>query len=547
MQKSRWEQLNQLSGRSKWLLAGGVVVIVLLLQITTFYMGYNQGWDEGSATPPQQVILQSDEKAMKTLAEFMADSVSGPDALIDLIQHRNERLAWIHDEELRADVAWGLGRELLAEGKINESLELMNELMQRTSIPAQMLKWAKRSEVVGAALLANNKPSAAIPYFERAAQAYQDPQYVQERVRALQSLSAAYLSAGVKDKALQTLNTLRGLATVVPGEEGKMLAARSLAAMGRIERSMGDDQSSKLHIADSLKLWPEGQKVAGDERGGSLVIMGEALVESGRLSEAAPLFLSGLKELKGSERDLEYRLSALRNLGRISMEKGDRDGALSYLHMAEGVGMGQVPDNHSFWSCLYDQMGWVQLRSGNTKAAITDFTKALNGTTCLDAQEQSLEGIGSALLDQGQSTKAQAYLQKAIDLRLKQTPIQKESLGRLYKSLGMAFDLEGKLPEAVDAYSKSFNYLKSAGLTSGLVLEVAQAKAQAQTEYKQWADAVETYRWVIPYLTGERKSEVLKQLAHCYDALKMKTEADACWKEAGFPRVAAPVKRGKTK
>jgi hypothetical protein len=110
MQKSRWEQLNQLSGRSKWLLAGGVVVIVLLLQITTFYMGYNQGWDEGSATPPQQVILQSDEKAMKTLAEFMADSVSGPDALIDLIQHRNERLAWIHDEELRADVAWGLPR-----------------------------------------------------------------------------------------------------------------------------------------------------------------------------------------------------------------------------------------------------------------------------------------------------------------------------------------------------------------------------------------------------------------------------------------------------
>ncbi len=536
------EPLIPLSRRTRWMIVGGLVLVVVALQYGTFQMGYNQGWEEGAATPQQKVILQSDEKAMKNLAGFMSETASGPDSLASLVKNRQERLAWIRDPALLQDVSWGLGRDLLTQGRVDDALGLLNELMPGDSSQPISSRWAPRADMTASLLMRENRPVEAASFFQKAASGYSAPDQADKRLKALQAASSALLADNRQEDALKVLDLARTQAKSLTDEHGRMTQARILSMMARIERTRGKAAHSKELFEEALKLWPEQDSAGGSDLGSARVCMGEAFLESGRLDEAAKMLSSGLQNLRKNDADVGFTLDALRGLARVSSSQGEFEEALAHLYRAEGVALGRVDTRNNFWPCLYDQTGWIHLLRGKPQEAIGCFSRAVDSSTCPEAQVQSCEGMGRAYLEQGDPTKALDYLKLAAQLREKNFPRESLSLGRVFKSLGMAYDLTGNTPEALSAYGKAFDYLKESP-QDPLFVETALSKAYSHMEKSQWLEAVDTFQAVIPMLEGEKRSENLKNMAKCYDGLNMRDRADQCWKDAGFPRISAPSRR----
>lgn len=536
------EQLIPLSRRTRWMIVGGLVLVVATLQYGTFRMGYNQGWEEGAATPQQKVILQSDEKAMKNLAGFMSESASGPDSLASLVKNRKERLSWIHDPVLLRDVSWGLGRDLLTQGRTDDALELLNELMPADAPLPDAARWAPRADLTASLLMRENRPVEAASFFQRAAAGYTEAAQAPRKIKALQAAGVALLADNRQDEAFKVLDIARAQAKSLDGANGRMVQARILSMMARIERTRGNADRSKALFEEALKLWPEQDGNGGSDLGSARVCMGEAFLESGRLDEAEKMLQTGLQNLRKNDADIGFTLDALRGLARIRSSQGDYEEALANLYRAEGVAMGRVDVKNNFWPCLYDQIGWTHLLRSKPAEAIGCFSRTVDFTTCPEAQVQSCEGLGRAYLEQGDPVKALLYLKQAAQLRESKFPGETVSLGRVFKNLGMAYDLSGNTPEALEAYAKAFDYLKTTP-ENPLFMETALCKAYAHMEKEQWQMAVDTFLAVIPLMEGEKRSENLKNMAKCYDGLNMRDKADACWKDAGFPRISVPSRR----
>lgn len=536
------EPLIPLSRRTRWMIVGGLFLVVAALQYGTFRIGYNQGWEEGAATPQQKVILQSDEKAMKNLAGFMSDAASGPDSLVNLVKNRNERLAWIRDPVLLKDVSWGLGRDLLTEGRVDDALELLGDLMPDGVSAPDAARWAPRADLAASLLMRENRPVEAASFFKKAAAGYVAPEQSPKRLKALQAAGSALLADNRQDEALKILDDARLQAKTLTDENGKMTQTRILSMMARIERIKGNGARSKELFEEALTLWPAGNSGGGSDLGSARVCMGEAFLESGRMDEARDMLRAGLEHLRKNDADLGFTLDALRGLARVCSSQGNQEEALANLYRAEGVAMGRVDDRNNFWPCLYDQIGWIHILRGKPSEAIGCFSRVMNYPACPEAQVQSNEGLGRAYLEMGDPAKSRKYLEQAARLREKNFPGESVSLGRVYKNLGMAYDLSGQTPEALDAYGKAFDYLKTAPRCP-LFVETALCKAYAHMEKEQWQMAVDTFQTVIPMMEGEKKSENLKNMAKCYDGLNMRDKADECWKDAGFPRISSPSRR----
>lgn len=534
------DQVKPLSEKTKWIIAFSFLLIFIILQFVIFNMGYNRGWGEGSEVPPLRIIEQSDEKAMATLANFMAESASGPEALARLLQNRESELAWIRDESLRRDVTWGLARELLVEGGNGDALNIIRELIEQGYAKGETGKWASRSELVGKILFSRDDMAKASFYFHKAAEGYSKDKQTKQEIKVLDGLVSCMIATNRMDDVMTVLAKLNELTINDPLDR-----SRILATMGRIARLQGKSADSRKYFKTAMELWPEGGTSGEDENLGSArICLAEALLESGRTDEAEKLFRSGLAVLRGKDSELSFTTSALRGLAQIASGKQKYQEALAWLYQAEGAAKGRLPQHDTFWPCLYDQRGWVLLNKADRVEAVKDFLKAVDATAAPDAQAQACEGLGMAYLELGKEKQAHQYLAKAIELRLKLFPDDLLSLGRVYKNLGMANDLLGQNEDALDCYGKSIDALQKSGNAgkSPLYIETLLCKCHTLCELSRWQEAVDAFNVVIPLLEGEPKVETLKQLATCYDNLNMRDKGDECWREAGYPRVISSKK-----
>lgn len=492
--------------------------------------------------PPLRIVEQSDKKAMATLAAFMAESASGPEALSRLLANRDKDLAWIRDESLRNDVAWGLARELLVEGKEKEAANTIQHLVEQGYSSGEAAKWAPRAALAGKILFASGNEADAAYFFQKAAQGYRDNKQPKEEAGMLDSLGSALIAMNRTDDAMAVLARVDGLSTRTP-----LVRARVLATMGRIARAQGKNDEARKYFTSAMALWPDGQKEDGGDMGSAKVCLAEALLESGRNDEAEKMFRNGLSELHGKDGELSFTTSALRGLAQIASQKGNYQEALSWLYKAEGAAMGRIAHSDAFWPCLYDQRGWVLLNKAEPKEAAADFRKVVGSSSAPDARVQSCEGLGEAYIELGRAEDAHKYLSEAIRLREEHYPGDFVSLGRVYKGLGMACDLLGRNEDALQAYNKAVEAFEKAGKGGKFPLysETLLCKSHALTELSRWQEAADAFQRVIPLLEGEEKVETLKLLANCYDQLGMRDKGDECWRQAGFPRVApaAPSRR----
>lgn len=544
--------LKPLSPRTKWLIAMCLCFVVMMLEFVTYHMAYRIGYDEGNLDTPSVVVQQSDEKAMHYLSRLMADVFSSKESLAGILENREERLAWIRDPALRAETTWGLVREMIDRGGVAQALPVARELIETGYRSGQQKLWAPRADFIASSLLAAHQHIPAYEYLQMALLGYEKEGMLAEMVPTLQTMSSIDQMMNRNEEA----NILLERAVQAAGRLGKEalpVQSRLRAAQGRLARTNGRIQESRDYFGKALALYPsEMGKTTGDLALAS-ISMGEAMLEAGRKAEARELFLKGLSGSENASYLLYDCLNALRGLARISTEQGNYEDALAYLHQAEGAARGGLPANHAFWSGLYDQRGWVNILRKASPQARADFQKALaNGSATPIITAQSSEGLGKACLDAGEGAQAMEHLNKAVEIRESHFSLDLLSLGRVYHSLGMANDMAGERQGALKAYSQAVETLKKCGEApscKSLLIQAYLCQAYALCDGQQWQEAVDVFEAVLPMLEGEQRSENYKELARCYDELKMPAKADECWKQSGFPRVrqSVPVRRGSSR
>lgn len=540
------ETIKPLSPRTKQFIKWGFVcfffILFLVLQFVIYKIGYGRGWLAGSEVPPERIIVQSDQKAMGILAQFMADSVSGAESLEQMLKNREERLSWIRDKDLRADVMWGLARDLLLEDRNSKvSPESILSLIREYSV-TDALKWAGRAEWTGDVLSSYKRDEDAVVFFNIALNGYQQAKDKGKEYKCYARLLSSYMSLNRQDDVLGVLESMYSLS---PDRAAK---SSIRATMARIVRQQGKNDLAGNYFREALQLLPENDlNVSNVDVGSAKICMAELMMESGRYEEAGKLFKEGLGQLDGDPAVLSFMLSAYRGLAKIESMNKKYPEALARLFQAEGAAKGHLAPKDPFWSCLYDQRGWVLLDKAEPDIALKEFKKVIVLDGPADALAQSLEGAGFASILLGKEEEACNYLGKALKLREEQFPDDKVSLARVYKHLGTANDLSGNNAEAVDYFNRAVNLLKETGKDQDMLyLESLLCKAYVLSEGKRWNEAIEAFNAAMPLLKGEQRVETLKNLATCYDNSGRRDKGDECWKEAGFPRVVVSTKkRGK--
>lgn len=534
------EKIKPITEKTKWIVAASLLVLFVVLQFVIFRMGYNRGWAEGSEVPPLRIVEQSDEKAMATLAAFMAESASGPDALAQLLANREEGLQWIRNPELKDDVIWGLARELLVERGDAQACEVIRQLVEQGYGQGTVSKWAPRAELAAGVLRARDQQRDASWFYQQAASGYRSAGLAKDETRVQDVLATVLIGQNRLEEAMGVLSRVNELSA-----RNAVARSKTLAAMGRIARTQGALADSRRYFSEAMAIWPGGKTDDTEDMASARICLAEAMMESGREQEAGPLFKSGLDSLKGREGELSFCLSALRGLAQIASSRHDYTEALSWLYQAEGAARGRVGAAEAFWPCLYDQRGWVLFHQAQPEAAIADFSRAVHATASPDARTQANEGIGMAYMELGKAELARKHLAKALELRKEVFADDATSLARVHRNLGMACDLLGDNTEALSQYDQALQAMERAGNASRdpLRIEVLLCKSHTLTELSKWQDAVDTFQVVIPLLEGEARVETLKNLATCYDNLNLRDKGDECWKEAGYPRVASPSRR----
>lgn len=484
--------LKPLSSRTKWLIALCLCIAVLLLEFLTYHMAYRIGYDEGALHTPPVVIQKSDEKAFQTLSRFMADVFASRESLAGILDKREERLAWIRDPEVRSETAWGLTRELISRGGVEQALPTARELIEAGYADGKRQVWAPRADAVARALLAEHQYAAAYDYLKTAVDGYEKESMAAELVKALQTMSSI-------DQILNRNDQANGLlqraveASARLGSDSLAVKSRLLAAQGRLARAAGHIPESRAYFKEALVLFPREQgKTTGDLALAS-ISMGEAMLEAGRKEEARELFLKGLTGSENASYLLNDCLNALRGLARISTEQGNYEEALAYLHQAEGAARGVLPADHAFWAGLYDQRGWVNIMRKAAPEARADFLKAVsNAAVSPMIAAQSREGLGKAWLDAGEGAKARENLRQSIQVRESNFSSDTLSLGRVYHSLGIASDMEGDREGALQAYSRAVDALLKCGdgpERKNLLVQSYLCKAYALCDGEQWQEA----------------------------------------------------------
>ncbi len=491
--------------------AGVAVLLALLagIEFATYKSGYSRGYRD--AAHSGEVEASINEAAVENLRHFMQIASADDDTLLSTIANRDSALAWIREPSVRREAEWLLAQSALDRGKGEDIPDLLGELFR--GAPATDV-WARRALISARYLAATADAASALETYRVAIARLAALGNDDTRLVAMNEM-ASLLASSSGEETLAALDALQQEASAL-GEAGRLLRADILAYMGRLYREHGDQQAAMRCFEDALA------GVKADEvpaLAGASVCYGLALLEKGETERAETLLREGVSRLGDTPADATYLVTALRALAQLEQERGAADAALAHLYRAEGAATSRIPLQNHFWSCLYDQRGWVNMLKGAHEAALADFRRAIDLPAADDVLLQSLEGAGRCCIVKGDAEQAVADLTRAAELRERLMAHDGSALGRIFLLLGQAHDMRGDSAAAATAYGRSAECLANATGQDDVEnrLSAHMGRAYALSQLEQWAEAAALWEQAQPLVAGDaaRETEVRHQLTLC--------------------------------
>ncbi len=508
----------------------GIAVLLALLlgvEYATYRGGYSGGYAD--ALVSGEVKESINKAAVDNLRHFMQAASADDDTLLSTIAASDRELAWIAEPSVRREAEWLLAQSALDRGRGEDATDLLAHLFADAP---QTDVWARRALATARALGATAAPQVAAEYYHLALKRLEGQGNDDSRLVAMNEL-ASLLAAEPGEGTLAELDALQKTAASL-GEGGRLLRADILAYMGHLYRETGNE-------AEALRCFEEALAgVNADEvpaLAGASVCFGLALLEKGDTERAEKLLREGVSRLGDTPVEATYLFTALRALARLELRRGATEAALAHLYRAEGAATGRLPENNAFWSCLYDQRGWVNVLKGAHESALADFRRVIDQPAAADEVKlQSFEGAGRCCIVLGDAENAALYLGSAAALREKLLAHDAAARGRVLLLLAQAQDMRGDATAAAEAYGRAAELL--AGLEGEdnreNYLSALMGRAYALGQLGQWAEAATLWEGAQPLVAGDaaREAEVKHQLALCKrqgdaNAEPEDTEADA--------------------
>lgn len=494
----------------KYTAIGLAVVALLGVEYATYRLGVSHGFNDGVTSGVVSEAVNN--AAVANLTHFMQAATASEATLLQMAKNPGSQLGWIKNPVVRREAEWTIASALMDRNKVAEAAALLQTLFP--SSESNEL-WARRAVLVARAFADAGDNKSAAKYFRYAAQVYGHANMASQQLRAYSELTE--LVATASSSPQQQLVNLEKLQAEFArlGARGKALQSHMLAYMGRIHRSLGNQQAA-LSCFEKALSGAQLDKVPA--LAGAAVCMGSALLEKGDVAHAEPLLRDGVNRLGENPGDAPYLASALRDLARIEQERGNPDSALALLYRAEAVAMERVEAGQAYWSYLYDQRGWVHFSKESWESALADFKRALAVANVPEAMKaQPLEGAGRCCAALGQAEEAVAFLQEAVLVRSRHFAADAPALGRVYLTLAQSYDMAGKAREAAATYGLAAQNLpKEHGEQSDIVCAIL-GQAYALSQLQDWGKAIIAWDALRPLLDkgSTRACEVEEQFQYC--------------------------------
>lgn len=485
----------------------GVAFLLLLgVEYATYSVGYDRGY--GEATASGRVQNEVNAAAVENLAHFMQMAVAGDKELIAAARNYKQTLSWIREPAVRREAEWSLTQALIDRGLVTEGTEMVSALIP--GAPKTPI-WARRAKLVAGAFAKAGQEESALAYYRLSADMYGSSNQTAEQVAVLSEM--VELLAASPSPAGEVIATLDALQQDVASSEtpAKELRATILAYMGSLHRRCGNKEESLRCFQRALDDMPADMT---PELAGAAVCYGMALLEKGETAKAEKLLRSSVSRIVDSPAEISFQVSALRELARLEQERGNVDEALGLLYRAEGAATGRIPADNPFWTCLFDQRGWINLLKQLYDSAYADFAKAIACTEQPDLLAQPLEGTGRCCIALGKSDEAIETLTRAAELRRRHMPAAKEELGRVLLLLGQACDMAGRTQDSTTAYEQAVELLPHDSADRHLA---CMSLAYAYSQERRWSDACALWESLQSVFADDaaRREEVSAQLALC--------------------------------
>ncbi len=490
----------------------GIAVLLALLvgiEYATYEGGYSRGYRDAAHSGEVEASINA--AAVENLRHFMQTASADDATLLTTIANRASALAWIREPSVRREAEWLMAQSALDRGRGADITDLLAELFAEASATDV---WARRALTAARSLASTANTESALQTYRVAIDRFAALGNNDARLVAMNEM-AALLASTPGENTLAALEALQGEVSGL-GDSGRLLRADILAYMGRQYREHGDEQAAMRCFEEALA------GVNADEvpaLAGASVCYGLALLEKGDVERAENLLREGVSRLGDTPADTTYLVTALRALAQLEQQRGSADAALALLYRAEGVATNRLPTQSSFWGCLYDQRGWVNLLKGAHEAALADFHRSIDLPAPDEVLLQSFEGAGKCCIIMGEPDNAALYLGKAAELRERLVAHDVSSLGRIYLLLGQAHDMKGDTAAAATAYARSMELLASATEADDREnrLSAHMGRAYALGQLGQWSEAAALWEQALPLVEGDeaRTAEVRNQLALC--------------------------------
>lgn len=499
----------------KYIAIGLGVATLLGVEYATYRFGMQRGYAEGVASG--EVTKAVNERAIENLRHFMQTSSADEAYLVQTARNHKESLAWIQDAVVRQEALWTLAQALITRGLTQEASPLVYELLSAQT-PATSL-WVRRALVTARAFADEKRYADTAFYYDYADAYYKSTGDVAQRLNLLSERLALLQSTVTDPELLQKELSVYAERAAELGEKGHELVAGILVNKGRLYRLQG----TALAMEQANRCFEQALKEVNPEQlpelAGAAVCVGSLLLEQGDKERATTMLRDGLRRLGDSPDGAPYMLLALRDLARIEQENGNPDIALALLYRAEGVAITHEPEQSTFWNCLYDQRGWLNLQQENYRLAQQDFEHALARTgENIAMRAQPLEGVAHCCMAQGLHDKAAEYLTECLQIRKEHFAADHAAQGRVWLVLARIHDMNGAVQAAADAYGEGARLLELAGEhQSPQLIDALFARGYALTQLKQWTEAAivwDSLKNRVPD-DHERLSEITVQLRAC--------------------------------
>ena len=495
----------------KWCAVGLAGVASLGLFLATYYVGYGQGEESGFQQATQSGLVQEslNDAASQNVLNFMRLASASDAHLLQAAANTDAAFGWVRDAGVRQEAEWSLACALLERSLADSAVAVLEPLMKKAP---QSAEWGYRALKAADLLAGMQQYKNASLFYKQADGIFAASKLGQERLTALGQLIAMAMAA--PQPAVQIHGALGALYAELQsiGQAAQPLCSVVLVHQGVLARGMGDAAGAESCFRKAL----EGVDTASVAEPVLAACYGTALQELGDAAAAEPLLRIAVNATSTRPADVAARLQALRQLAIIENQRGHNVTALALLHRAHGVAEGRIPENNSFWPSLFDQRGWMHYQVQNYQTALLDFTSALTATGNDALIYQSQEGAARCYLELARADQALPLLESCLKLRRQHAAGDKAAIGRVNLLLGQIYDQQGKVEEAVAAYTLAVENLPARTPEEQANRCLALfGQAYALTELQRWAEAYAAWEQLKPLVEEQpaRRQEVRQQMS----------------------------------